>query len=333
MSRFKKSLYDWCIENDREDILQFWDYKLNNINPENIGYSNKGKYWFKCPRGIHKSELKHLHNLVTRHTYLKCNQCASFGQWLIDTYGNNALGLYWDDKKNEINPFEISRGSEVKIWVKCQEKDYHGSYEVRCDKFLKKIVKCPYCCNYRGKVHPRDSFAQYHIDNTDPNFLEGYWSKKNTIDPFSVTIGSEKKIWIICQKDEEHKDYEIRCYDFTYGKRCPTCKESKGERRIRKWLNIHKIDFVCQKKFYDLFGINGGNLSYDFYLPKQNILIEYQGNYHDGTVYRKTRESLEYQQEHDKRKREYAESHGVKLLEIWYWDYDNIEEILNKNIK
>ena len=34
------------------------------------------------------------------------------------------------------------------------------------------------------------------------------------------------------------------------------------------------------------------------------------------------------QQEHDRRKREYAESHNITLLEIPYWDYDNVESIL-----
>ena len=33
-----------------------------------------------------------------------------------------------------------------------------------------------------------------------------------------------------------------------------------------------------------------------------------------------------------KEKREYAKNHNIKLLEIWYWDYDNIEEILNKEL-
>ena len=36
------------------------------------------------------------------------------------------------------------------------------------------------------------------------------------------------------------------------------------------------------------------------------------------------------QQEHDRIKREYAENNGYKLLEIWYLDYNNIDEILNK---
>ena len=28
-----KSFYDWCIENNRQDVLDRWDYKLNNCSP------------------------------------------------------------------------------------------------------------------------------------------------------------------------------------------------------------------------------------------------------------------------------------------------------------
>ena len=38
------------------------------------------------------------------------------------------------------------------------------------------------------------------------------------------------------------------------------------------------------------------------------------------------------QQEHDRRKREYAKQNNIDLLEIWYWDYDNIEDILSNKL-
>lgn len=38
------------------------------------------------------------------------------------------------------------------------------------------------------------------------------------------------------------------------------------------------------------------------------------------------------QDEHDKRKRNYAKEHNINLLEIWYYDMDNIEEILIKEL-
>ena len=43
-------------------------------------------------------------------------------------------------------------------------------------------------------------------------------------------------------------------------------------------------------------------------------------------------EQFKIQQEHDKRKKEYAKLHNIKLLEIWYYDFDNITEILNKEL-
>ena len=89
---------------------------------------------------------------------------------------------------------------------------------------------------------------------------------------------------------------------------------------------------IIQKKYKDLTGVNSGLLSYDFYIPQKNILIEYQGEYHDGTAGNQTNEEFIIQQEHDRRKRQYAKDHNIKLLEIWYWDFDNIEEILSREL-
>ena len=116
---------------------------------------------------------------------------------------------------------------------------------------------------------------------------------------------------------------------------CPFCERpTKGEQRIIDYLDCFMKDEYIYQKYYDgLLGINDGLLSYDFYLPQYNLLIEYQGEFHDGTVNNQTLEDFERQQEHDRRKREYAKSHGIDLLEIWYWDFDNIEDILYNYLK
>ena len=59
------------------------------------------------------------------------------------------------------------------------------------------------------------------------------------------------------------------------------------------------------------------------------MLIEYQGEYHDGTAKMQTEIEFFKQKEHDKRKRQYADKHNIQLLEIWYYEYDNVENILN----
>lgn len=117
---------------------------------------------------------------------------------------------------------------------------------------------------------------------------------------------------------------------------CPRCdKKYKGEVKISQVLKDYNICFEEQKTFTGLVGVGNGNLKYDFYIDDLNLLIEYQGNFHDGSGFVNdffTEERLKIQQEHDRRKREYANIHNIKLLEIWYWDYGNIEEILKEKL-
>ena len=50
---------------------------------------------------------------------------------------------------------------------------------------------------------------------------------------------------------------------------------SKGEKLIAKYLEDNRIHFFTQKKFNDLCGVNGKLLSYDFFIPDGNLLIEF----------------------------------------------------------
>ena len=119
-----------------------------------------------------------------------------------------------------------------------------------------------------------------------------------------------------------------------YGEQgCPSCIASHGEKSIVRFLKKKKFAFMQHKKFDGLVGVNGGYLSYDFYLPEYHFLIEYQGEYHDGTAGNQTPEEFEKQKEHDRRKRDYARKNKIPLLEIWYWDYKNIHNILEQKYK
>jgi hypothetical protein len=55
-----KSFYEWCIENNRQEILSRWDYDLNKLNPNDLSYGSSKECYFKCPQGIHKSEPRSL---------------------------------------------------------------------------------------------------------------------------------------------------------------------------------------------------------------------------------------------------------------------------------
>lgn len=114
---------------------------------------------------------------------------------------------------------------------------------------------------------------------------------------------------------------------------CPTCAGSNGEQAIAAHLREMNIDYQPQKRFEDLRGPGGGMLSYDFYIPSTNTLIEYQGQYHDGTGLYQSQDAYQDQRERDKLKREYAYQHGYHFLEIWYRDFKRIKSILTAHFE
>lgn len=75
-------------------------------------------------------------------------------------------------------------------------------------------------------------------------------------------------------------------------------------------------------------------LPFDFYIPKNNILIEYDGEQHYKSVKMWGGDNaFEKRKLHDSIKTKYCLDNKIKLLRIPYWDFDNIDEILNSELK
>lgn len=126
--------------------------------------------------------------------------------------------------------------------------------------------------------------------------------------------------------------WETRSYNLLGYTGCPNCKKSHGEDTIKNFLDENKIEYQWQQKFDDLYGDYNRKLSYDFYLPKYNLLIEYQGRQHYAPIELfGGEEGLKIRRKYDNKKRAYAKSHSIDLLEISY--KDDIEEKLEKYFK
>lgn len=207
--------------------------------------------------------------------------------------------------------------STTKIRCKCKVDKYE--WETIPSVLLNQKCGCPKCSGNIQKSHEEfmKDFIKKNIFANEIEILEKY---KNAY----------TKIKCRCKIDGY--EWETKPSNLLNGTGCPKCNESKGEKRIAKYLKENNIKFKPQKKFNDLLGVGGKQLSYDFYLPLYDILIEYQGEYHDGTAGNQTEKEFEIQKEHDKRKKKYAEEHNIELLEIWYWDYDKIENILSQEL-
>lgn len=112
-------------------------------------------------------------------------------------------------------------------------------------------------------------------------------------------------------------EHSVSPNNFINGTRCPFCIESNGEANIRNYLIKHDISFECQKRFDDLRVVHP--LSYDFYVPELNALIEFQGEQHYKPIdfFGGTPQFLK-QQMYDNLKRDYASNNGLSLIEVSY---------------
>ena len=117
-------------------------------------------------------------------------------------------------------------------------------------------------------------------------------------------------------------------------KMCRSCSRrmSKNERRIKDFLESLDVEFIQEKSFDGCEYKK--KLLFDFYLPKYNLCIEYDGMQHFDDHYFITiasNSSLEETQIRDKIKTEYCKNNNINLLRIPYWDENKIEKIiLNK---
>lgn len=145
---------------------------------------------------------------------------------------------------------------------------------------------------------------------------------------------SSKKIKIFCKKC---KRYFFQTPNNHISKQygCPLCSSSKGENKIISYLKENYIEFIKEKKFDNCINPRTGyNLKYDFYLPKQNLLVEYDGIQHFIPV-----KAFGGKNDFNKRvfkdniKNNYANDNDINLLRIPHTDFNNIKEILNRKIK
>lgn len=181
---------------------------------------------------------------------------------------------------------------------------------------------CPICKRVENGLRCR---------STHEEFLEKLSNVNNTVILLSQYETSITKVK--CQCKICGSEFEATPQSLLSGRKCPHCASSSAEIKTKTILDNWHINYEKPYRYDDLRGIGGRPLSYDFYLPDYNLLIECQGGQHDHPVECFGGEKqFEIQQEHDKRKREYAKSHNIPLLEIWYWDFSNIEDILTREL-
>ena len=123
------------------------------------------------------------------------------------------------------------------------------------------------------------------------------------------------------------------------GNGCPYCNKkgmTKGEKKIHDFLSSKYFSFLPQYTYDDCK--NKKPLPFDFVIfnpdKSVNCLIEYDGEQHyQNKEFFGGEEGFKQRQYNDQIKNQYCKDNNIKLIRIPYWDFDNIEDILNEELK
>jgi hypothetical protein len=311
---------------------------------------------FDCS-GIKKYEKSEAIDYLSKNNYFyidgeykdvfsKINVIDNFGYKYLTSYSQVRTNLQNGHRIREFdirNPFSLDNiknwitknnknfilldkeynGKEFKMSWKCTNSNCGETFITHWATILRGSG-CSYCSSPAKQVGQKNNL-KYKFPELAIEFDE----KKNGISASLVLGGSSKEYFWNCPNCK--KSYLLTAGKRTNGIGCPECCESKGEKAVRSFLKKSKIKFAPQYKFNDC--IDTRCLPFDFYLKKFNCAIEYNGKQHyESCSFFGGLKQFEIRQYHDQIKRDYCSTNNIKLIEISYKDYKNIEQILTKEL-
>ncbi len=227
----------------------------------------------------------------------------------------------------------INRKITQKEFINKANKIHNDKYDYSLVEYVNAKSKIKIICPIHGV------FEQIASSHTDQKTGCSICSKKHNYSDFEFInkaniIHNDKydyslveyknnytKIKIICPI---HGEFKQTPTNHLNGKGCLLCGESKGENKIRLFLNKNNIKFIPQHKFPHCKYKK--KLPFDFYLPEHNMCIEYNGLQHYKPIsWFGGEDGFIKQQIRDKIKMEYCQNNNIPLIIVKYND-----DIVNK---
>ena len=285
-----------------------------------------------------------LSNYVNWNTKIKCRCKIDGYEW----YGRPSVLLYgggckicghkkrWDsrgrkttdDIKKEMNLINpnieiIGEYKGAHFPIKCRCKLDGKVWESLVCNLLNESATCPTC-------------AVKHMQEIEA--LSTNEVKKRILDyGLNIELLNEYKNnreYLKCKCSIHNYEYMVSPRTILYNKSsgCPLCTQSMGENKMIQILHDMGYDVVQQHTFSDCKYI--GLLRFDAYCVESNIAFEYQGQQHYYPVDFSGR-GIEYAQQQyedgligDDIKRKYCKENNIRLIEVPYWEYNNMELFL-----
>lgn len=299
----REDLVTWCKQNNKQFLLEEWDYEKNALNPEDYFPKSEKEVMWKCDKEPHSYPAP-----VCFRTRSNCGCCYCSGKRVLKGFNDlktwceknnrNDLIEEWDFEENENAPENYTRTSHKKIMWKCSI--CKNSYSAAISDRTSKESGCPYCSGRLPIIGKSD--LKTWCEQNDREDLICDWSKElNRGKPMEeFTYASDKKVVWRCHICSNK--WKTPIYSRTVGNRgCSKCSVS-GTSFPEQYLYL-----VVKSLFRTAINRDKSNgFELDIFIPEHKAAIEYNGTYYHSES-----------DKNDEKKRKMCLQKGIYLLQIY----------------
>lgn len=205
-----KATMENCLATVKPEISKEWDPEKNQgITPYDVAVYSKKRIWWICKNGHEWQVSVYIRSRGA--SCPKCYRCERKQKYVIHEHPE--LIKQWHPIKNDVQLKTLTTGSSVKVWWICEKgHEWKAQIKHRC-----KGTGCPFCTG--KKVSTDNCLAKMNPE------LANQWhpTKNKGLTALEVTIGTNKKVWWMCENGHE---WEARINYRNYaGRGCPYCKK------------------------------------------------------------------------------------------------------------
>lgn len=219
--------------------------------------------------------------------------------------------------------------------------DYQGTHKlIKCKCRIDGAIWESYVCNLLNKSATCPTCALNHVRAVEALSVEEV-QKRISENGLNIEVLGEYK------NSKEHIKCRCRLHDCIYtvsprtllynkSSGCPLCTQSLGEMKMINILQDMGYSISTQHTFPDCKHIKV--LRFDGYCEDINTAFEYQGQQHyypvdfSGKDADYARQQFDLGQTRDNIKRDYCKQHDIRLIEVPYWEFDNMELFLHNSL-
>lgn len=174
------------------EIAKEWHPTKNgNLNPNQFSFGTDKKVWWKCKLG-HEWKTS-----IAKRQDTNCPICSN--QKILVGFNdlattNPKIASEWNFEKNkDINPTEVTVGSNKNVWWKCSL-----GHEWKTKVSKRQETNCPVCTNQKTLTGFND------LATINPSLTKEWnYDKNKDLKPTDITAGSNKRVWWKCKLEHE----------------------------------------------------------------------------------------------------------------------------------